>query len=58
MHGFPVHASLSAVSPDNPVVLTHASGHALFANEHALRLLDLVHPLVGATGHSQRNHQS
>ena len=34
--GVPVHASLSAVSPDNPVLLTHASGHAAIANSRAL----------------------
>lgn len=38
VRGFPVHASLSAVSPDNPVVLTHASGHASFVNAKALEL--------------------
>ncbi|MEX2466151.1 MAG: amidohydrolase [Gemmatimonadota bacterium] len=36
--GLPFHASLSAASPDNPVILSHASGHASFANEHAMRL--------------------
>lgn len=34
--GVPVHASLSAVSPNNPVLLTHASGHAAIANGRAL----------------------
>ena len=38
VRGFPVHASLSRVSPRNPVWLTHASGHAGFANAEALRL--------------------
>lgn len=38
VEGFPIHASLSAVSPDNPVVLTHASGHAAFVNAKALEL--------------------
>ncbi len=38
VEGFPVHHSLSAVSPDNPVLLTHASGHALFANAKAMEL--------------------
>jgi len=37
VRGFPVHASLSRVSPRNPVWLTHASGHAGFANAEALR---------------------
>ena len=36
--GVPAHASLSAVSPANPVYLTHASGHAAFANGRALEL--------------------
>ncbi|MCC5863868.1 MAG: amidohydrolase [Wenzhouxiangella sp.] len=34
--GVPAHAALSEVSPDNPVVLIHASGHASFANARAL----------------------
>jgi predicted amidohydrolase YtcJ len=38
VEGNPVHASLSAMSPDNPVYLTHASGHASFANAKALEL--------------------
>ncbi|MEM7355957.1 MAG: amidohydrolase [Acidobacteriota bacterium] len=38
VEGFPVHAGLSAVSPDNPVLLTHASGHAAFANAKAMEL--------------------
>jgi predicted amidohydrolase YtcJ len=36
--GLPTHHSLSEVSPDNPVLLTHASGHASFANALALEL--------------------
>ena len=36
VEGNPTHASLSAVSPDNPVLLGHASGHAAFANAAAL----------------------
>jgi predicted amidohydrolase YtcJ len=38
VYGFPVHSTLSAVSPDNPVVLTHASGHAAFVNAKAMEL--------------------
>ena len=38
VEGFPVHASLDAVSLDNPVVLTHASGHGAYANARALEL--------------------
>jgi predicted amidohydrolase YtcJ len=36
VEGFPTHASLDKVSPDNPVVLTHASGHASFVNAKAM----------------------
>ncbi len=38
VQGLPVHADLSAVSPRNPVLLTHASGHMAFANERAMAL--------------------
>ena len=38
VQGFPTHQSLSAVSPDNAVLLTHASGHASFANAKAMEL--------------------
>jgi predicted amidohydrolase YtcJ len=34
--GFPLEESLSRVSPNNPVQLIHASGHAVFANKAAL----------------------
>ena len=36
--GYPVHKSLSAVSSQNPVVLYHASGHSLYANEVAMKV--------------------
>ena len=36
--GFQTHHALSAVSPNNPVVLSHASGHAVFANAAAMAL--------------------
>ena len=38
VQGFPLHEALSKVSPYNPVWLTHASGHAGFANAEAMRL--------------------
>ncbi len=37
VQGFPVHATLSAASPRNPVLLQHASGHAGFANDAAMK---------------------
>ncbi len=36
--GFQTHDKLSAVSPDNPVYLRHASGHAGFANAKAMEI--------------------
>ncbi|MCH7717753.1 MAG: amidohydrolase [Gemmatimonadetes bacterium] len=36
--GLPHHRSLSRVSPNNPVVLVHASGHASFANAKAMEM--------------------
>jgi len=38
INGYPYHDILSKVSPDNPVILFHASGHALFANEAAMKI--------------------
>lgn len=35
--GVPTNTSLSALSPNNPVLLNHASGHAVFANAAALK---------------------
>lgn len=37
-HGYPTHYILSEVSKNNPVILYHASGHALFANQKAMEL--------------------
>ena len=42
VEGFPTHASLDAVSPDNPVVLTHASGHGVFVNAKAMALSNIT----------------
>ena len=36
--GFQTHDKMSAVSPDNPVYLRHASGHASFANAKAMEM--------------------
>ena len=38
VEGFPAQHSLDKVSPNNPVLLTHASGHASFANAKAMEL--------------------
>lgn len=38
VEGLPTHHTLSAISPDNPVILRHASGHASFANAKAMEM--------------------
>lgn len=38
VEGLPTHHGLSAVSPENPVLLGHASGHMAFANARAMEL--------------------
>lgn len=38
VQGFPTHHGLSAISPDNPVFLTHASGHLSLANARAMEI--------------------
>lgn len=38
VNGYPYHEALSAATPDHPVVLSHASGHALMANARAMEL--------------------
>lgn len=35
-YGYPFHRSISEISPNNPVLLWHASGHGLFANALAM----------------------
>ena len=50
VEGFPTHHSLSAVSPDNPVVLEHASGHASFANAKAMALAGVTRDTKSPAG--------
>ncbi|SHF23552.1 hypothetical protein SAMN03080594_10330 [Arenibacter palladensis] len=42
VNGFQTHDLLSEVSPDNPVYLGHASGHAGFANAKAMEIAGLL----------------
>jgi predicted amidohydrolase YtcJ len=42
VEGFPIHTSLSKISPENPVFLGHASGHASFANAKAMELAEVT----------------
>jgi len=50
VESFPLHASLDKVSPNNPVVLTHASGHAAFVNAKALELSNILKTTPNPTG--------
>jgi predicted amidohydrolase YtcJ len=42
VEGFPTHDLLSRAAPDNPVILTHASGHATMANAKAMELAGIA----------------
>jgi predicted amidohydrolase YtcJ len=42
VEGNPVHHELSRVSPNNPVFLTHASGHGAFANAKAMEIAGIT----------------
>jgi len=42
VEGLPLHDALSAVSPVNPVLLRHASGHATLANQKAMELAGIT----------------
>jgi len=38
INGYPLHTELSKASPENPVMLIHASGHAIIANLKAMQI--------------------
>ena len=42
VEGFPYHDAFSKVSPNNPVILEHASGHAIYANAKAMELAGIT----------------
>ena len=42
VEGLPTHHDLSKVSPNNPVLLNHVSGHGIFVNEKALQLAGIT----------------
>jgi predicted amidohydrolase YtcJ len=50
VEGFPLHASLDRVSPNNPVVLTHASGHASFVNAKAMEAAGITRATANPSG--------
>jgi predicted amidohydrolase YtcJ len=50
VEGFPLHASLDKVSPNNPVLLTHASGHATFVNGKAMEAAGITRDTKNPSG--------
>ena len=58
VEGSPVHTTLSAASPNHPVFLVHASGHAAFVNAKAMELAGIDEttqdPPGGAIVHDKR----
>lgn len=49
--GFQTHQQLSAVSPNNPVYLRHASGHAGFANAKAMEIAGIGNLMIEEAPH-------
>ena len=54
VRGFPTHAALSAISPDNPVVLERADGHAVLVNAKAMALFGITRATPASRG--RRDH--
>ena len=50
VEGLPLHDSLSAATPDNPVMLIHTSGHGVFVNQRAMDLVGLNDATVPPEG--------
>lgn len=48
--GYPTHAELSRATPDNPVLLGHASGHMSFANAKAMELAGVTEEIADPEG--------
>jgi predicted amidohydrolase YtcJ len=50
INGYPRHNKLSEATPNNPVMLSHASGHAIFANEKAMTLANITSETISPKG--------
>ena len=50
VEGFPLHDALSKAAPNNPVWLTHASGHAGFANALAMKAAEVTRTTPDPSG--------
>jgi predicted amidohydrolase YtcJ len=50
VEGYPVHDMLSRAVPYHPVLLSHASGHAVFANEKAMEMAGITNETPDPAG--------
>ncbi len=50
IEGLPTHDSLSAVSPENPVFLSHTSGHSVFVNAKAMEATGITRDSLDPSG--------
>ena len=50
VEGLPLHNELSAVSPQNPVFLSHTSGHGVFVNQAAMQAAGITRESVDPPG--------
>ncbi len=50
VQNYPTHDELSAIAPNNPVLLRHASGHSAFANKKAMDLSGISRETANPAG--------
>jgi len=50
VEGYPIHKELTAISPNNPVYLKHASGHAILVNRQAMDLAGINNKTLNPSG--------
>ncbi len=50
VEGLPLHDSLSAATPNHPVMLIHTSGHGVFVNQKAMTLVELADDTAAPDG--------
>lgn len=50
VEGNPTHHDLSAISPNNPVLLSHASGHGILVNAKAMELAGITAKTISPKG--------
>ncbi len=48
--GLPIHHALSAISPDNPVMLSHTSGHGEYINAKAMKMAGITKETANPLG--------